>query len=147
MTTKDSSDGNGQMASQEQLRKHKDQAENPANDSMRPQDISPKREQGNDTAKTPQDRPTGKLEGNGTTSKKSPTSKLESNAKTADHPTAADNKRKHRPPIAMNNKYKKRESSRQATLRAQNPRQDSGTTARSPRALTNARTHREATQL
>ena len=81
-----------QTISQEQLRK-KDQSENTTNNATGPQDSGPKRGKGSNTAKTPEDSPTGKLEGNATTPYNNPTSKLENNAKTltppAHHLTAA----------------------------------------------------------
>ena len=61
------------------------------------------------TTPTPEDSPTGKLEGNNTTMQNSHMSKLENDAKTpipsADHPTAADIKRKHRYPITTDDEY------------------------------------------
>ena len=86
-----------------------DEAGNPTKDSMGPRDSGPKREKGNDTAKTLEDIPTGNLESKATTPQNSPTNKMGRDAKTLTPPancsTAVDNERKHRYPAGTENEY------------------------------------------
>ena len=101
----------GAQRADNHLNTQKDQADTLANDSMGPRDSGPKQYNGNKTAKTPEDSPTDKQEGNAITLLKSPTSKLGLHTKTmilpADHLNAADIKHKHRYPIAMYNENDK----------------------------------------
>ena len=117
--------------------------ENPTSDSMGLRDSGLKREKGNDTAKIPEDSPTGKLEYNVTTLHNNLTSKLGCNVKTlipqADHPTAAFNERKHRYPTAMEDEYNKGNQYAKHPPGYKTNAQNADPTTRCPRAPNNYR--------